>query len=85
MLRISYFNFQCPEVEPDKHLYLRVCHPCQENLETLQVDAYQESLQEADETMDCMASLVHIHRNIVNVQVKLEFALPEVRIVAIVV
>ena len=69
---------QCPEVEPDISLYLRACHPCREKLETLQVEAYQESLQEGDETADCMARMIQMHKGIVVVQHKLEAALPEV-------
>ncbi len=58
-----------------------MCNPCREKLETLQVDAYQESLQEADETADCMARMIYMHKNIVGVQAKLDSALPEVCIV----
>ncbi|XP_006811901.1 uncharacterized protein LOC102810146 [Saccoglossus kowalevskii] len=71
----------CPEIEPDIHLYLRVCNKCKDQLLEIQVNN-QKSLSQShqiEETNDVNSNVVYIYGKVVRFQEKIDAQLPKYR------
>ncbi|XP_070538407.1 uncharacterized protein [Ptychodera flava] len=71
----------CPEVEPDIHLYLRVCNHCKHLLQEVQIQeektAYRVQQQFEENNNDTNLHIDHVYRRIVPIQKKIDTQLPE--------
>ncbi|XP_003730708.2 vacuolar segregation protein PEP7 [Strongylocentrotus purpuratus] len=66
-----------PEVEPDDSLYVRLCHPCKEQLEAIQVEDYQRVTDEGAMMNIYLQQLVDIYTEIIKIQAKIDSSIPE--------
>ncbi|XP_030838248.1 uncharacterized protein LOC100891924 isoform X3 [Strongylocentrotus purpuratus] len=66
-----------PEVEPDHRLYLRVCQPCQDQLQIIQVQEYQRLTQGQGLVNLCWEQMMAIYQDIMSIRSKIDHQLPE--------
>ncbi|XP_041482412.1 uncharacterized protein LOC121429461 [Lytechinus variegatus] len=66
-----------PEVEPDHHLYLRICQPCRDHLQIIQVEEYHRLNKGQGLVNLCWQQMLVTYQDIMGLRSKIDHELPE--------